>query len=84
MRWAVCMKNLEAGKMQLITPDMSVDEDDPRYGDDVHIVPVVEDHKDPETLSFGIHDFVRDCYCHPKVQEHCGSRTIICHQAAVN
>lgn len=84
MRWAICMKNLEAGKMQLITPDMSVDEDDPRYGDEVHICPVVEDPKDPKYLSFGVHDFVKECACHPKIQEQCGSRTIITHSAAVN
>jgi hypothetical protein len=84
MRWAVCMKNVEVGKMQLITPDMSVDGDDPRFGDEVHIVPVVEDPKDPTFLSFGFHDFVSGCVCHPKIQPQCGSRTIITHQAAVN
>lgn len=83
MRWAVCVKNLEVGKMQLITPDMTLDADDPIYGDDVHIVPVVEDKKDPTYLSFGVHDFVRDCACHPKVQDGL-SRTIITHQAAFN
>ena len=83
MRWAICMKNLEVGKMQLITPDMSVDENDPRYDDDVHIVPVVEDPKDPTCLSFGVHDFVRDCACHPKIQERL-YRNIISHRSAVN
>src|ERR1035437_7256205 len=83
MRWAVCMKNLEIGKMVLITPDMSVDVDDPRYDQDVHIVPVEEDPNDPCYLSFGVHDFVRNCVCHPKIQERCGGRTIISHQAAV-
>jgi hypothetical protein len=84
MRWAVCVKNIEVGKMMLITPDMSVDVDDPRLGDEVHIVPVVEDQKDPDWLSFGVHDFVRDCYCHPKIQEQCYGRTIISHSATVN
>jgi hypothetical protein len=84
MRWAIVMKNREAGKWQLITPDMRVDEDDPLYDDEVHIAPVSEDQKDPNFLSFGIHDFVRDCVCHPKIQEHCGSRTLITHQTAVN
>lgn len=84
MRWAVCMKNLEIGKMQLITPDMTVDEDDPRYGDEVHVVPVVEDKKDLTNLSFGVHDFVRDCCCHPNIQERCGGRIIIAHRSEVN
>ena len=84
MRWAICMNNLEVGKIQLITPDMTVDEDDPRFDDDVHIVPINENQKDPEWLSFSVHDFKRDCVCRPQIQEHCGSRTIIKHQAAVN
>jgi hypothetical protein len=84
MQWAVCMKNLEVGKMQLISPDNPIDHDDPRYDDEVHIVPVVTDPRDPEMLSCGVHDFIRECYCHPKIHPQCGSRTIICHQAAVN
>jgi hypothetical protein len=84
MPWAICVKNLEIGEMVLITPDMSVDVDDPRFDDEVHIVPVVVDPKDPDRLSFGIHDFVRDCVCHPKIQNHCGGRTVIKHRAVVN
>jgi len=84
MRWAVCMKNLEADKMQLITPDMTVDADDPRFSDEVHIVPVSEDQQDPEWLSFGVHDFVRNCCCHPKVEPRAGGRAIISHSAMVN
>jgi hypothetical protein len=84
MRWAVCMKDVEVGRMQLITPDMRVDEDDPRFGDEVHVIPVIEDKNDPMHLDFGVHDFVRECVCHPKIQEQCGGRTIIAHQSAVN
>jgi TPR repeat protein len=84
IRWAVCVKNLETGKMVLITPDMTVDTDDPRFGDEVHIVPVVKDQKDPDWLSFGVHDFVRDCACHPKIEPRARGRTIISHRAAVN
>jgi hypothetical protein len=78
------MKNVEIGKMVLITPDMRVDENDPRYADEVHIVPVKVDKNDPTWLTFGIHDFVRDCYCHPKVEEQCLGRTIVTHSATVN
>lgn len=84
MRWAVCIKNVEIGKMVLITPHMSVDADDPRFDQDVHIVPVFEDPEDPYRLDFGVHDFVRGCVCHPKIKEQCFGRTIISHQAAVN
>jgi hypothetical protein len=84
MRWAIVMKNLEAGKMQLITPDMTGASEDPRFGDDVHIVPVVEDPKDPNILSFGVHDFITDCACHPRVEPQCNGRTLITHSAAVN
>lgn len=84
MRWAICMKNLEAGKWQLITPDMTVDEDDPLFGDDVHIVPVVQHPDKPDHLSFGVHDFVRECPCHTKVEEQVSGRTIVTHSGAVN
>jgi len=85
MRWAVCMKNLEIGKMVLITPDMTPpDEDDPRFDQEVHIVPVEEHPNDPYYLSFGVHDFVRDCPCHPRIQRRCFGRTIISHRAVVN
>ena len=84
MRWAVCMKNLEVGKMALITPDMTVDQDDPRFDQEVHIVPILEDPKDVTRLSFGAHDFVRDCACHPKILDQALGRTIITHSAAVN
>lgn len=84
MRWAVCMKNIEAGNWQLITPDMTVDADDPRFDGEVHIVPVSEHPDDPYRLEFGVHDFVRDCTCHPKVQPQCFGRTIISHRAVVN
>lgn len=84
MRWAVAMNNIEIGKWQLITPDMTVDGDDPMFADEVHIVPVVEDPKDSTYLSFGVHDFVPNCACHPKVEPQCGSRTIITHTAVAN
>lgn len=84
MRWAICMKNLEAGKMQLITPEMTGAPEDPRFGDEVHIVPVVEDPKDPTVLSFGVHDFVRECACHPRIEPKSNGRMIIAHQSAVN
>lgn len=84
MRWAVCVKNLEAGQMQLITPDMTVDADDPRFGDEVHIVPVVENQKNLGWIDFGVHNFVRDCYCHPKIEPRGSGKTIISHSAMVN
>jgi hypothetical protein len=83
MRWALCMKNLEVGKMQLITPDMTVDEDDPRFGDDLHIVPLVENQIYPNRISFGVHEFERTCACHPRFEAGL-YRNIITHQAAVN
>ena len=83
-RWALCMKNLETGKMQLITPDMSVDPDDPRWDQEIHIVPVTENPEKPLNLDFGVHDFVRNCACHPKIEKQRFGRTIIRHQEAVN
>lgn len=83
MRWAITMKNLEAGKWQLITPDMDIDPEDPRYDKDMHIVPIVEDPNNPTYLSFGIHALVRDCPCHPRIEEGL-YRNRIKHRAAMN
>jgi hypothetical protein len=84
MLWVVCIKNSETGKWDLITPETTFDEDDPHLGQDGHIVPVREDPGDPFRLDFGVHDFVSDCPCHPKVQKLCDGRKIITHQETVN
>lgn len=84
MPWAVAMMNLEAGKMQLIEKDCEPDADDPRYGDEVHIVPCKDHPTLPNHLSFGVHDFHSDCYCHPEVREQVFGRTMVIHREAVN
>jgi hypothetical protein len=79
--WATCLKEVETGRWLLIPPEEKPDNDDPRFEQIVHIVPVKQDG---EYLSFGIHDFTPECYCHPKVQEQVFGRTIICHTEVVN
>ena len=83
MRWLVVVKNIETGNLEIITPDTNFDPDDPRYDDVVHILPF-EKEPDPQRLSFGVHDLLDTCACHPKVQNQCGQQTIITHRATVN
>jgi hypothetical protein len=70
--------------MQLIEKGHGPDLDDLRWGEDVHIVPITDDPDDPDMILFGIHDFTRDCYCHPRIQEQCYGRTLVLHSEAVN
>jgi hypothetical protein len=84
MRWALCIKDLESGKVVLICADEAESFEAPEYRHELHIVPIDENKATGDCVSFGFHDFVRDCACHPKIQEQCGSRTIISHRAMVN
>lgn len=79
-KWAVVIENLEAKKMQLVTPEIESAGDDARYGNEVHVCPVVFDGDD---ISFGFHEFTRDCPCHPKVKQGI-SKTVIIHTEKVN
>jgi hypothetical protein len=79
----VVVKNIESGRLEIITPTTEVDPGDPRYDSMVHIIPFKEE-PDPQRLSFGVHEFVRNCCCHPKIEDRCGGRTIISHSAMVN
>ena len=81
MPWAICIKNIESGKMELVCKGSKVDLDDPRYADECHIVPITEDE---EEIRFGAHEFTRQCYCHPKVENFVNNRTLIMHREAVN
>lgn len=81
MGWATCIMNLEAGKMELIPPEKRPDVDDPRYGSEVHIVPVVDVG---EYHSWGGHEFEESCYCHPEVRKQVYGRTLIVHKDTVN
>ena len=85
MQWATCLMNLEVGKMELVTPDNVPDGDDPKYGEDVHIVPCfAEDEGREWEHSFGLHEFTKECACHPKLKKLEGGRLLIIHTERVN
>jgi hypothetical protein len=83
MEWVVCIRNLEDKKMVLIQ-DEKPDVDDPRWSDEAHIVPVSDHPLMPGYITFGIHDFIRDCACHPKIQDQVYGRTLIVHRTEVH
>ena len=80
MGWAVVVKNLEHGKFQIV-PKVGEFDRDGLYGDDINIVPCTET---PEEILFGIHEFTRECCCHPKVSRLDGGPTLVIHTDQVN
>lgn len=79
-KWAIVAKNMAADRYEVMTSENLIAPDDPAYGPDVHIAPLVGDG---EYLSFGFHEFKRDCICHPKM-EFRGGRNLVLHNDRVN
>jgi len=83
MRWLVVAKNLDNGRLEIITPDMEFDDSSPNYDNTVHIIPFKEE-PNPQHLDFGVHELVKNCVCHPKITESWVGQSIITHSAKVN
>ena len=84
MRWLVVVRNIDTGRMEIITPDTDLDACTSRYDDVVHILPF-KTEPDPQRLDFGIHELHDACACHPKItKRELTDQTVIKHQAAVN
>ena len=83
-QWAVCVKNLEVNKVELVPHGTKLDDDDPRYENDLHVVPCTDIGSPEEMhLNFGAHDFTRQCYCKPEVREQVYGRTLIIHKGTI-
>ncbi len=81
MLWVTCMRNLKTGKMELIPPGGKPADEDPKYDQDVHIVPCTDQSTETELyFTLGNHDFKRNCYCHPKIREQLRGRTLVMHE----
>lgn len=83
MCWLVIVKNVESGRLELVTPAAEFDCDDPRYDKTVHIVPF-KTEPDPQRLNLGVHNLGEDCVCRPKITNTWAGQRIISHRAAVN
>lgn len=79
--WVLAIHNMMDGDIQILTEGMQVWDDDPMFGDDVHVVPCREEGDD---LMFGPHDFTRECYCTPAVQPNVRGKNLVIHSAVVN
>jgi hypothetical protein len=84
MPWAVVMKNLETGKMEIIPANVRVDANDPRFGLNVHIVPMSPDLENPGCHWFGVHEFAESCCCRPEIQEQVYGGRLVIHRESVN
>jgi len=83
IRWLVVVKNIESGRLEIVTPTTYFDPEDPRYDRAVHIVPLKEE-PDPQQLNFGVHNLSDDCACRPKITNSWAGQKIISHRATVN
>jgi hypothetical protein len=84
MQWVVCIKRTDTGRLVLLSSDMSIAQVDPRYELDVHIVPCSQLDEGKLDFDFGVHEFTRECCCHPKTEPIAHGRTFIIHREAVN
>lgn len=81
MAWGVCVTHIPTGKILLLDNEADqIDPDDPNYGNDVHIVPLIEDGN---MYTFGIHFFERNCICRPRVDVGV-SRNLVIHSERSN
>ena len=80
MPWALVLRETESKQPVLLTSDMTVAADDDHFERDVHIVPVTEDGV---WLTFGKHDFSRECYCSPEVKRKIHGRYMVEHHERV-
>jgi len=84
MPWAIAIREVESQNWILVTSETRIDADDPRYEQDVHVVPCAEDVQDARFLSMGGHDFTRQCCCQPRIEEEVNRRPMVIHNGKVN
>jgi hypothetical protein len=83
MGWAIGMLNLKTGMIELYA-GQKITKDDPEYGPDVHIIPINPISGSGADLSFGAHEFTRQCYCHPTTRPATPHKTFVFHKNTVN
>ena len=78
MEWVLCIKNLAEDKFEAIPPGIPFDRDDPNFGPEAHVIPIV---RDGDWLSFGYHEPSRGCACHPIVEQlHASAKFLVKHK----
>jgi hypothetical protein len=77
MPWAIALRETESQRVMLWDGQQKIDPDDPRFEQEVHIVPFTEE--DDEWMTFGLHDFTRECCCKPRVETQVNDRDKIIH-----
>jgi hypothetical protein len=77
--WALAIEDKRSGKVHVFESEDDVhriDHDDPDFGDG-HLVPIIQNG---EYLTFGCHEFKRDCYCRPEIITGEGKRPLVYHK----
>jgi hypothetical protein len=71
--WALAIEDKRTGRVRVFDRvDIYIAADDPDFGDG-HAVPI---YGDDTTMSFGAHEFTRQCYCHPTIKIEPDKRTL--------
>jgi hypothetical protein len=83
MEWAIGFICLKTGKVELYGGE-DTDLSDPAYGPDIHIVPCDPIKGNKADLTFGAHEFTRECYCHPRTKPCSPHKTLVLHNGTVN
>jgi hypothetical protein len=60
---------------------VSRDEIGEEFGPYIHIVPCVEES---DGFSFGVHEFILECACHPTLRPQDHDKTLVIHTDRVN
>ncbi len=81
MAWAVVIREADTKRVLCLCENDRIDSDDPRFENEVHFVPCLEDG---DGLTFGVHDFTKDCCCGPKVEVALGQRDRVIHRERHN
>lgn len=80
MCWVLAIREVESRKIVLVGDGVRIDEDDPSYEAEVHVLPCT---LLSGSYDLGAHELSRRCYCNPTVGDKVRGREIIMHKGTV-
>lgn len=84
MPLVACLHNVETGEYECLLEGQHIDADDPKYAEDVHVIPVTGEFNEKTVDTIGYHTMDRKCICGPRIEEQLNNRNLIWHKEAVN
>jgi hypothetical protein len=83
MACVLVIENKVKDRWEVIGEGFKIDPDDPRYGDEVHLIPVHETKEESKEVLLGLHQTSCVCMCNPRVEASYG-RDMVIHNRIVN